>query len=253
MQRWRAGVSVSSMLASACAGGATERDAPQPPSLSAAVAPAPASAPVVAPTPNAAPNAAPEAPARPPDDPWAPLLREVAASYGSWGLVDDQFHWAPGLCAMPARGVQHYSEAPSPAAHAEKVFVLYALDPMAYWKATDVKGRLPGSLQQSFASIGSRTDVVQVLVKESFVPRAGHHDPRLRSARKGDQSFGAGDPIGLFVMAQIRDAPPDTDQGWIYATVAPGGEVTASGVIAACRDCHAQQSDRVFGMPLHWK
>lgn len=191
------------------------------------------------------------------ESPWDPLLREIAASHASWGLVDNQYHWAPGLCAMPAEGVQHLSAADDGTAHAAKVFVLHALDPKAYWRATDAKGELPATLDRVGAILRSRDDVVQVLVKESFVPRpldAGAFQARLVPARKGDARYGAGDPIGLFVMAQLRDATAQgTDAGWIYATIAPDGRITAAGDLEACRGCHAEQADRVFGMPLQWK
>jgi hypothetical protein len=29
-----------------------------------------------------------------------------------------------------------------------------------------------------------------------------------------------------------------TEQGWTYDTIAPGGEITASGQIASCVGCH---------------
>lgn len=235
-------------LVAACAGTTQEPDAPTSPSEQVAVVADPPAAEAHA---NATPHAEPVVA----DGPWRPLVREVAASYASWGMVDSQFHWAPGLCAMPARGVQHLSAAKAGTAHGEKVFVLHALDPMAYWKATDVKGRLPETLAHAGAGIQSRGDVVQVLVKESFVPRPleGRFQGGIVPARKGEETFGAGDPIGLFVMAQLRGAPEGTDEGWIYATVAPDGEITGAGDLDTCRGCHAQHADRVFGMPLQWK
>lgn len=191
------------------------------------------------------------------ESPWDPLLREIAASHASWGLVDNQFHWAPGLCAMPAEGVQHLSAADADTAHAAKVFVLHALDPKAYWRSADVKGELPATLDRVGATLRSRDDVLQVLVKESFVPRpldADTFQARLVPAKRGDARYGAGDPIGLFVMAQLRDATSEgTDAGWIYATIAPEGRITAAGDLEACRGCHGAQADRVFGMPLQWK
>lgn len=198
------------------------------------------------------------APVDPPrnDDALAPMLREIATTYRSWGMVDNQFHWAPGLCAMPMEGVAHLSTAQGEGAHAQKVFLLYASDAMGYWKATDEKGRLPKSLAQPHA-LASRTDVAQVLVKESFVPakpgEGGTMHGHVRAARKGDETFVAGDPMGLFVMAQLSGMPANTDEGWIYATIAPDGTIGESGVIASCRDCHAKEADRVFGVPLAWK
>ncbi len=231
-----------------CAG-AAEREGVEPSAQAAALADAP--------TPSTVVEGAQGQPAAATESPWDPLLREIAASYVGWGLVDNQFHWAPGLCAMPADGVQHLSAAADGTAHAAKVFVLHALDPKAYWRATDAKGELPATLDRVGAALRSRDDVVQVLVKESFVPRpldAGAFQARLVPARKGDVRYGAGDPIGLFVMAQLRVATAEgTDAGWIYATIAPDGRVTAAGDLEACRGCHAEQADRVFGMPLQWK
>jgi len=186
----------------------------------------------------------------------APLVREIASAYRSWGMVDDQLHWAPGLCAMPMSGVAHYSTAQAPGAHAEKVFMLYASDAPAYWRAAGRKERLPTTLPQH--TLTSRKDVVQVLVKESFAPaklgEGGGLGPHgVRPAKKGDELYTTGDPIGLFVMARLEGRPADTDDGWIYATVAESGELTDAGVIASCRDCHAKEADRVFGVPLAWK
>jgi hypothetical protein len=191
-----------------------------------------------------------------PED-YRPLLREIAASYREWGMVDNQFHWAPGLCALPAEGVAHLSNAESPAAHASKVFVLFASDPAAYWRAAGITDKLPSTLTARPAS-RTRDDVVQVLVKDSFVPaRPGEGRTsmgvQVQPARRGEETFFAGDPIGLFVMAQLSGKPAGTDEGWIYGTVTPTGEVTEAGVIASCRDCHDDQADRIFGVPLQWK
>ncbi|MBC8072928.1 MAG: hypothetical protein IAG13_31690 [Deltaproteobacteria bacterium] len=188
---------------------------------------------------------------------YRPLLREIAGSYRSWGMVDNQMHWAPGLCAMPAEGVAHVSTAAPPAAHAQKVFMLYASDAEAYWRAAGITTKLPASLGPA-QRLTSRDDVVQVLVKDSFVAEhaqgsRGLVGGRVQPARRGDEVFVPGDPIGLFVMAQLRHAPKASDEGWIYGTVTPSGEVTAAGTIAVCVDCHDDEADRVFGMPLQWK
>jgi hypothetical protein len=232
----------SIVLVAACAGGQAELGPPPEPAQSVDT-PAPTQ-----PLANAAPDVAPD---------FAPLVLEIAASFGTWGAVDNQFHWAPGLCAMPAEAVQHISGAPAQTAHGEKVFVLHALDALAYWKATAVKmDDLPRSLARTAGPLATRKDVEQVLVKESFAPREvsdGFIGARMVPAIRGDERFTAGDPIGLFIMAKLAGAPAGTDDGWIYATVAPSGDVTAAGFIAACRDCHAKEADRVFGVPLHWK
>jgi hypothetical protein len=196
-------------------------------------------------------------PAVPTSVDYRPLMREVAGSYRGWGMVDNQMHWAPGLCAMPAEGVAHLSTAESTAEHASKVFMLYASDAQAYWRAAGVTAKLPESLGPA-QRLTSRDDVVQVLVKDSFVAEhvegsRGFVGGRVQPARRGDEMFVPGDPIGLFVMAQLRGAPKASDAGWVYGTVTPSGEVTAAGTIAACVDCHDDEADRVFGMPLQWK
>lgn len=223
------------LVVAACATAQTEVDAP----------PAPAHADEPA-----------SAPAEPASIDYTPLVREIAATYTAWGAVDNQFHWAPGLCAMPAEAVQHLSDAPADTPHGEKVFVLHALDALAYWQATGVEGKLPQTLARAAGPLRTRADVEQVLVKESFAPKkmdgAAYGRERI-PARRGEDRFVAGEPIGLFVMAKLASDAEQTDAGWIYATVSPSGDVTAAGTIDACRDCHAKEADRVFGVPLHWK
>lgn len=248
MRRW--------LLLGTCTLGACAGTTVDPERSSAPASEAARTSPTAAPDPVANPPAEPAPEQEQEQDALAPLLGEIAAKYRNWGMVDNQFHWAPGLCAMPAEGVTHFSTAPGEAAHAQKVFVLFAKDAMAYWKATDTKAELPQTLAHANV-LSSRSDVLQVLVKESFVPAkpgsgtAVH--PFVRPARKGQESFVAGEPMGLFVMAQLAGKPADTDDGWVYATIAPDGAVRESGVIASCRDCHAQQADRIFGVPLAWQ
>lgn len=181
------------------------------------------------------PEPEPESERDPVGDPWHPLVRETVSRYASWGVVDNQMHWAPGLCALPATGVLHSSVAPAGQAHGEKVFLLRAFDAMAYWKATPVKSRLPATLARDADPLTSRADVRQVLVKESFAPKPQDSGlgARYLPAKKGDAYFGAGDPLGLYVMAQLAPDTPGTDDGWIYATVSAAGEITAAGVIAS--------------------
>ncbi|MBL8944554.1 MAG: hypothetical protein JNK45_15450, partial [Myxococcales bacterium] len=91
-----------------CAG-AAEQEGVEPPAQAAALAEVP--------TPSTPVEDAAARPVVAVESPWDPLLREVAASHASWGLVDNQYHWAPGLCAMPAEGVQHLSAADAGTAH----------------------------------------------------------------------------------------------------------------------------------------
>ena len=81
----------------------------------------------------------------------------------------------------------------------------------------------------------------QVLV-DGWVPMAQDEDGRAwRAAERGP----------LFVMLKLEPDTPGTDQGWIYATVEPSGEVTSAGLNASCIECHVDAPrDRQFGLPL---
>lgn len=51
-------------------------------------------------------------------------------------------------------------------------------------------------------------------------------------------------------MMKLDPATPNTDDGWVYATLTPDGKaVTASGRIASCTECHTKAPhERLFGM-----
>ena len=85
----------------------------------------------------------------------------------------------------------------------------------------------------------------QVVVKQSWkvelVPDAGRRRSARSTARptpsidadhfypyaQGDGGvYRAGAPAGLFIMFRLDPATPDTDEGWVYATVSPAGQVT---------------------------
>jgi len=52
--------------------------------------------------------------------------------------------------------------------------------------------------------------------------------------------------------AKVDPATAETDAGWVYATVAPTGEVTSSGRVASCMGCHEASAthERLYGVPL---
>ena len=54
----------------------------------------------------------------------------------------------------------------------------------------------------------------------------------------------------LYIMYKLAPETPGTDQGWVYGTVTPGGEVTSAGRVATCMRCHTGEStsDRMFGL-----
>jgi hypothetical protein len=52
-------------------------------------------------------------------------------------------------------------------------------------------------------------------------------------------------------MYRLPDTTPDTDEGWVYATITAAGEVTAAGRVASCMGCHEVAThERLFGVPL---
>lgn len=108
--------------------------------------------------------------------------------------------------------------------------------------------------------------VGQMLVKQSFKavevdpktvpnihvegqPGSREHPPEYLV--ENGKAWKTGDPSGLFVMMKLDPATPDTDQGWVYATLEPdGSKVIQSGRIASCMKCHENaEHDRLFGQP----
>lgn len=174
-----------------------------------------------------------------------PLLEAIAHDYLGWGAVDDMSHWAPFLCRQPLPAGMHPSAAEHAGAHAGKLYRLFASSRRDYERATSDRAaadRAPDGL---------------VVVKESFVaepaqrtdPVDAHWDyQRSTYAQRDGQWFRRGAFAGLFVMARLPLATPDTDRGWLYATVSPDGQVTAAGRVASCMGCHERAPHgRLFG------
>ena len=69
-----------------------------------------------------------------------------------------------------------------------------------------------------------------------------------RFATKGGKIYHANEKAGLFVMVQFENQQ-ETDDGWIYGTVsADGKQVTSSGLVQSCMDCHQHAPHgRLFG------
>jgi len=173
--------------------------------------------------------------------------RGHVAAYEAWGRVDDQLRWAPFLCAIPSPGVARPSASPDEATHGQKLYSVFAKNHDAY-------------------PAGPHTD--QVVVKQSWIPElvsdadAGYAPTSARfDAGAQDHFYGyalgdggilyrASALAGLFLMFKLPTDTAETDQGWVYATVAATGEVTAAGRIPLCMGCHASAPhERLFGVP----
>lgn len=168
-------------------------------------------------------------------------LRELAAGYESYARVDDELHWAPGLCRMPMPSYPRRSASVHVETHGQKLYYLFAKDREAYLGRN---GKTP-------AVVG------QVVVKEAWeveeVPAATTYDANqspVRYLRENGRLFHAQKKSGMFIMYRLDPATPDTDNGWVYGTVAPDGQtVTSAGRVGSCMGCHQQAPNgRLFGI-----
>ncbi|HEX5050989.1 MAG TPA: VWA domain-containing protein [Planctomycetota bacterium] len=188
------------------------------------------------------PAPAPEAPAaKDVDSPFVPVVKEAVRGYAQFVRVTGSARVAPTLCRAPT--------SPPPLArlskagkHGGKVYLLYA--------------RFADGLE--YVKPGEPAKVGQTLVKEAWE----RVDGPAADATEASQRYGAaleveengakshaGDAAGLFVMHKLAAGTPDTDGGWIYATIDRTGVVTGAGRMASCIRCHESATeDRQFGL-----
>jgi len=169
----------------------------------------------------------------------------IAADYLSWGRVDDELRWAPGLCRQPLPGVAHQSTSNDPTTHGQKLYSLFAKNWANY----------PDGPQDGQAVVKQSWKVEEVTTPDaSFnpVPTANDAGDHFYPYAKGPDGgiFHATDPAGLFIMFKLDPTTPETDEGWVYATVSPAGQVTAGGRVATCMGCHEASAthERLFGV-----
>lgn len=205
-------------------------------------------------------------------NPHSEQIRSIAATYTSWTRVSDRANYAPGGCIIPPPVGAQQSAAEPESEHARKLYYLFARTPDAYpfgssWYNSN--GRVADDVSKRLQPVG------QTIVKQSFhaipctesdakaaltdqdrnefrrIPSTFAYDT---SAEHGVRYARIGEPTGLFIMLKVDPATPDTDNGWIYATISPAGEVTSSGRVASCMGCHVKASyDRLFGPKNRWE
>lgn len=191
---------------------------------------------------------------------------EQTAKYASWECVSDRLGWAAMLCNPPTHIESDWSPLMSKSededTHGRKMYHLFAKDSDAY--------RAIGTVHHASGTAVATPPqpVGQIIVKESWYPieiAAGDVEwsPENESGTKvagpefiarDGQWYKKGSKGPLFVMMKTGEIDtPNTDRGWIYATLTPdGGEVTAAGLIASCMECHAEAPhDRLFGLRNH--
>lgn len=173
------------------------------------------------------------------ESPFVATIREAVKGYESFARVTGTPRMAPTDCRRPTPTV-HLSTAEKE--HGRKLYLLYA--------------RFADGCE--YVKDGEPARVGQTLVKEAWVAVAGEPSGPTEAGRRyggrllhvdGTETHHAGDAAGLFVMHKLAPDTPDTDQGWIYATIDPQGHVTAAGRIASCIRCHEDApADRRFGL-----
>ena len=61
--------------------------------------------------------------------------------------------------------------------------------------------------------------------------------------------FRATEPAGLYLMWKVEPATPDTDEGWVYATILPSGEVRRPDACVVHGLPRGGHPRRLFGVP----
>jgi hypothetical protein len=194
----------------------------------------------------AAAPAADSAPAAVIDPALAAQARVIAAEYQAWGRVDDDLRWAPGLCRIPLPGVARMSASDDVATHGQKLYSVFAKNQKAY-----PLGPHLGQVVVKESWTAERVTDPSVMYdpeKWRDYPDGGDHF--YPYAKKGDEIFRAGQRAGLYIMMRLEDGAPNTDDGWVYATITAAGEVTAAGRVSSCMGCHIEADhERLFGVP----
>lgn len=187
-----------------------------------------------------------EAPRAGGSSPFAPRLLAAAKAYASYGRIGERASWAPTLCAAPLPenaeiDVLRFSKSGDGGTHGQKLYYLYAADRQSY--RADPAG-----------APAATSPVGQIIVKEAWVPEEVQGGPSGGSHSSGSieregRTYRPARVSGLFVMMKLDPATPDTDQGWVYGTVAADRvTVTSAGRVASCMGCHERAGfDRLFG------
>ncbi|MCA9281788.1 MAG: hypothetical protein KDA30_07090 [Phycisphaerales bacterium] len=184
---------------------------------------------------------------------FAPIVREIAERYRSeFTVVSPVPKWAPMLCSAQAYAAvaarPKMSASGDQGTHGQKLYYLYASDLGAYL-APFVNGEsLP--IDPAWPAVGT------TLVKASWTPvrvedESAARDPFRRVVRSDGVVYETGEQRDLFIMTRLDPMTPETDNGWVYATVHPETlEVQAAGRIASCMACHVNNGEsRLFGVP----
>jgi hypothetical protein len=182
----------------------------------------------------------------PPVDPvLAARATAIAAAYQGWGRIDDELRWAPFLCRIPLPGRARASTSMDATTHGQKLYSVFVKNRAAY-----PDGPHAGQVVVKESWLAERVtapDAAYAPEKYRDYPDGGDHF--YPYAEKDGALYRASAPAGLYLMFKDDPPAPNSDDGWIYATLTAAGQVTAAGRVESCIECHKDAGhDRLFGV-----
>jgi hypothetical protein len=187
--------------------------------------------------------------AQPLTDPrFTDILLQDAAAFPRWFTSREPL-WSPAMCTAP---VPHtfLSTSSDRETHGRKLYHLYVREPVPYGAASPANPTF--SVTTASPHLHYKQPVGQALVKQTWLPREVPPDTLMTSRVRAldGKLYVPSEPGPLFIMHKLDPSTPNTDQGWVYATLTPdGSKVTASGRIGSCMKCHEVSAyDRMFGV-----
>ena len=214
-------------------------------------------------------------PVAPPEtESFAPAVLAAVRGYARWQRLSDLPAWSPFDCRGPPAAGAFVSASDDGNSHGSKLYHLFVKDAAAY-DARGVDGAVGADQGSRPSRPSSPAPVGQVIVKEAWhavpvelPPRGADgqlavpEEARAKAwvglaadhATRSGKLYRKGEQAELFVMLKLDPATPDTDRGWVYATVTPDMQrVLAAGRIQNCMSCHARaEHDRQFGIAEGW-
>jgi hypothetical protein len=176
------------------------------------------------------------------DPAFAERALAIAARYTEWGRVDDELRWAPWLCRIPLPGVARMSASDHAATHGQKLYSVFVKNRDAYPAGP--------SADQVVVKESWTAEVVSQAYEPEKDRRFDGGDHFYPYARKDGVVYRAAERAGLYIMFKVDPATPNTDAGWVYATITAAGQLTAAGRVDSCMRCHQEAKyDRLFGVP----
>lgn len=194
---------------------------------------------------------------------WRAEVLGIAKDYERFGRVDHEARWAPELCRMPLDPKARMSRSDDAGNHGRKLYSVFAKIRDAYARDRSTKYRNAKEapmgqwiVKESWTHEefkGDSAEIKPVRRELKSIDDAGTPivDVFVPFAKHGGKTYRVKEKFGLFIMLKDDARMPETDNGWIYATVAKDMKtITALGRIESCMKCHQDAPwDRQFGLP----